>query len=261
VFKRQKLSFLVAMAGLLLPVLTAHEAVPAVNSKLLVFAAASLKTALDEMNGQWFGRTGKRVTISYAASSALAKQIEQGAPADIFVSADLAWMDYLEARKLIRAGTRSNLVGNSLVLIAPKGSSLRVNVEPGFPLRSLLGSGRLAMANTEAVPAGKYGKAALASLGLWDQVKDRIAQAENVRAALILVSRGEVPLGIVYQSDAISDPAVELVGTFPSSTHPAIIYPVAITANATSPDANAFIEELKSPRSRAMFEKQGFSPF
>lgn len=168
-------------------------------------------------------------------------------------------MDYLAQRKLIRAETRSDLVGNCLVLVAPKRSGLRVNVEAGFPLRSLLGSGRLAMANTDAVPAGKYGKAALASLGLWEQVKDRIAQAENVRAALVLVSRGEVPLGIVYQSDAISDPAVEPVGTFPSSTHPAIIYPVAITTDATSPDANAFIEELNSPCSRATFEQQGFS--
>jgi molybdate transport system substrate-binding protein len=170
-------------------------------------------------------------------------------------------MDYLAQRKLIRPESRSDLVGNRLVLIAPKGSGLRVNVEAGFPLPSLLGSGRLAMANTDAVPAGKYGKAALASLGVWDQVKDRVAQAENVRAALVLVSRGEAPLGIVYQSDAVSDPAVEPVGTFPSSTHPAIIYPVAITTDATSPDANAFIEELKSPRSRATFEKHGFSPF
>ena len=259
--KRDKFCLLLAMVALLLPALTAREAGSADNSRLVVFAAASLKTALDEINAQWFGRTGKRATISYAASSALAKQIEQGAPADIFVSADLAWMDYLAQRKLIRAETRSDLVGNRLVVVAPKGSGLRVNVEAGFPLRSLLGSGRLAMANTDAVPAGKYGKAALASLGLWEQVKDRIAQAENVRAALVLVSRGELPLGIVYQSDAISDPAVELVGTFPSSTHPAIIYPVAITTDTTSPDANAFIEELKSPRSRAIFEKQGFSPF
>ena len=258
---RHKFHLLLAMVAFFWPVLTASQAIPADNSKLVVFAAASLKTALDDINTQWFGRTGKRATISYAASSALAKQIEQGAPADIFVSADLAWMDYLEQRKLIRVETRSNLVGNRLVLVAPKGSGLRLNVEAGLPLRSLLGSGRLAMANTDAVPAGKYGKAALLSLGLWDQVKDRIAQAENVRAALVLVSRGEVPLGIVYQSDAVSDPGVELVGTFPSSTHPAIIYPVAITANSTSPAAVDFLEELKSARSRASFEKQGFSLF
>lgn len=258
--KRRKISLLLGVA-FLLPALIAREAASAENSKLVVFAAASLKTALDEINAQWFGRTGKRATISYAASSALAKQIEQGAPADIFVSADLAWMDYLAERKLIRPETRRDLVGNGLVLVAPKGSGLRVNVEAGFPLSSLLGSGRLAMANTDAVPAGRYGKAALLSLGVWNDVKDHIAQAENVRAALVLVSRGEAPLGIVYKSDAVSDPEVELVGTFPSSTHPAIIYPIAITTDAKSRDANAFFEELKSPQARATFERQGFAPF
>lgn len=231
------------------------------KGKLVVFAAASLKTALDDLNAQWFERTGKRAIISYGASSSLAKQIEQGAPADIFFSADLAWMDYLQERKLIRPESRSDLLGNQLVLVAPKNSSLRVSMEAGLPLRSLLGTGRLAMANTDAVPAGKYGKAALTALGLWEQVKDRTAQAENVRAALILVSRGEAPLGVVYRSDALSDPAVELVATFPSSTHPAIIYPIAITAHASSPDANEFLDELKSARARATFEQHGFSTF
>lgn len=259
--ERQKFRLLLVLLILLVPALTAREAWSGDNSKLVVFGAASLKTALDEINAQWLGTTGKSAAISYAASSALAKQIEQGAPADIFFSADLAWMDYLEQRNLIRVETRSDLVGNRLVLVAPKRSGLRVNVEPGLSLRSLLGSGRLAMANTDAVPAGKYGKAALVSLGVWDQVKDRIAQAENVRAALILVSRGEAPLGIVYRSDALSDPAVELVGTFASSTHPAIIYPIASTANATAPDAKVFLEKLKAPRSRAIFEKHGFSTF
>ncbi len=190
------------LCAALLALIYAGDARPAraEHPDVLVFAAASLKTALDEINAQWHERTGKRVTISYAASSALAKQIEQGAPADLFISADEDWMDYLAERKLIRPETRSDLVGNRLVLISSKGADLQVNIVPGFPLLSLLGQGRLAMANTEAVPAGKYGRAALEALGVWESVKGRIAQAENVRAALLLVSRGEAPLGIVYES-------------------------------------------------------------
>ncbi|OAF05786.1 molybdate ABC transporter substrate-binding protein [Bradyrhizobium centrolobii] len=227
---------------------------------LLVFAAASLKTVLDDVNAHWQANAGKRAVISYASSAALAKQIEQGAPADIFISADEDWMDYLAERKLIRPETRSDLVGNRLVLIAPKGADLHVDIIPGFPLPSLVGHGRLAMANTDAVPAGKYGRAALESLGVWDSVKDRIAQAENVRAALLLVSRGEAPLGIVYKSDAVSEPAVVTVGSFPESTHPRIIYPVAVVAGSTKPDAAAaFIDLLRSPEARSIFEKQGFT--
>ncbi|MFB9263718.1 molybdate ABC transporter substrate-binding protein [Bradyrhizobium erythrophlei] len=226
---------------------------------VLVFAAASLKSALDEINAQWHGRTGKRATISYASSPALAKQIEQGAPADLFISADEDWMDYLAERKLIRPETRSDLVGNRLVLVSSQGSDLQVNIAPGFPLLSLLGNGRLAMANTEAVPAGKYGRAALEALGVWESVKGSIAQAENVRAALLMVSRGEAPLGIVYESDAVSDPTVSRLGTFPESTHPRIAYPIAVTADSTKPAAFAFIEMLKTPEARAIFEKQGFT--
>jgi molybdate transport system substrate-binding protein len=226
---------------------------------VLVFAAASLKTALDEINAQWHERTGKRTAISYAASSALAKQIEQGAPADLFISADEDWMDYLAERKLIRLETRSDLVGNHLVLISSKGTDLQVNIAPGFPLLSLLGQGRLAMANTEAVPAGKYGRAALEALGVWESVKGRIAQAENVRAALLMVSRGEAPLGIVYESDAVSDPNVARLGTFPEKTHPHIAYPIAVTAGSTKPAAYAFVDMLKTPVARAIFEKQGFT--
>jgi molybdate transport system substrate-binding protein len=226
---------------------------------VLVFAAASLKTALDEINAQWHERTGKRTAISYAASSALAKQIEQGAPADLFISADEDWMDYLAERKLIRLETRSDLVGNRLVLISSKGTDLQVNIAPGFPLLSLLGQGRLAMANTEAVPAGKYGRAALEALGVWESVKGRIAQAENVRAALLMVSRGEAPLGIVYESDAVSDPNVARLGTFPENTHPRIAYPIAVTAGSTKPAAYAFVDMLKTPEARAIFEKQGFT--
>lgn len=226
---------------------------------VLVFAAASLKTALDEINAQWHERTGKHAAISYAASSALAKQIELGAPADLFISADEDWMDYLAQRKLIRPETRSDLVGNRLVLISSKGADLQVNIAPGFPLLSLLGQGRLAMANTDAVPAGKYGRAALEALGVWESVKGRIAQAENVRAALLMVSRGEAPLGIVYQSDAASDPNVSRSGTFPENTHPRIAYPIAVTTSSMKPAAGAFIDMLKTQEARTVFEKQGFT--
>jgi molybdate transport system substrate-binding protein len=247
-------------AALFLLVLSTFGNAPEAQSgKVLVFAAASLKTALDEINAQWQGRTGKRAVVSYAASSALAKQIEQGAPADIFISADLDWMEYLAERKLIRPETRSDLLSNRLVLIAPKGTNLQVDIKPGFPLASLLGQGHLALANTDAVPAGKYSKAALEMLGVWELVKGRIAQAENVRAALLLVSRGEAPLGIVYESDAVSDPSVVAVGILPDATHPRIIYPIALTSGSTSPDAGGFLDELKSPQARTIFEKQGFT--
>ncbi len=249
------------LCAALLALIYAGDARPAraEHPDVLVFAAASLKTALDEINAQWHERTGKRVTISYAASSALAKQIEQGAPADLFISADEDWMDYLAERKLIGPETRSDLVGNRLVLISSKGADLQVNIVPGFPLLSLLGQGRLAMANTEAVPAGKYGRAALDALGVWESVKGRIAQAENVRAALLLVSRGEAPLGIVYESDAVSDSNVARVGTFPENTHPRIAYPIAVTAGSTRPAVYAFVNMLKTPEARAIFEKQGFT--
>jgi len=247
-------------AALFLLVLSTFGNAPEAQSgKVLVFAAASLKTALDEINAQWQGRTGKRAVVSYAASSALAKQIEQGAPADIFISADLDWMEYLAERKLIRPETRSDLLSNRLVLIAPKGTNLQVEIKPGLPLASLLGQGHLALANTDAVPAGKYSKAALKALGVWEQVKGRIAQAENVRAALLLVSRGEAPLGIVYESDAVSDPSVVTVGILPDATHPRIIYPIALINGSTSPDAGGFLDELKSPQARTIFEKQGFT--
>src|SRR5262249_52138825 len=187
---------------------------------VVVFAAASLKNALDEVAAQWQRETGKKAVISYAASNTLIKQIEQGAPADMFISADLDWMDYGQQKDLIKPDTRSNLLGNRLVLVAPKDVTVAVNIQPGFDLAAALKRGRLAMGNVDAVPAGKYGKAALEKLGAWDGVKDRIAQSESVRAALVLVSRGEAPLGIVYQTDAASDPGVKIVGTFPENTHP-----------------------------------------
>jgi molybdate transport system substrate-binding protein len=226
---------------------------------VLVFAAASLKNALDEISAQWQRESGKKAAISYAASNTLIKQIEQGAPADIFISADLDWMDYGQQKGLIKPDTRSNLLGNRLVLVAPKDSNISANIQPGFDLAALLKGGRLAMGNVDAVPAGKYGKAALEKLGAWDGVKDKIAQAESVRAALLLVARGEAPLGIVYQTDAASDPTVKIVGTFPENTHPPIIYPVALTKDATGAEALAFLNFLRSAVARAAFERQGFT--
>jgi molybdate transport system substrate-binding protein len=226
---------------------------------VLVFAAASLKNALDNIAGQWQRESGKKTVISYAASNTLIKQIEQGAPADIFISADLDWMDYGQQKGLIKPDSRFNLLGNRLVLIAPKDANVSANIQPGFDLAALLKGGRLAMANVDAVPAGKYGKAALEKLGAWDGVKDKIAQAENVRAALVLVGRGEAPLGIVYQTDAASDPTVKIVGTFSENTHPPIIYPIALTKESTNPEAPAFLNHLRSPVARAAFERQGFT--
>jgi len=225
----------------------------------MVFAAASLKDALDAVNANWQKESGIKATISFAASSALAKQIEQGAPADIFVSADEDWMNYLADRKLIKPETRFDLVGNRLVLIAPKDSKLTATIASGFPLASLLGDGHLAMADTASVPAGKYGKAALEKLGVWDGIKDRIAQAENVRAALALVSRGEAPLGIVYSTDAAAEPGVKIVATFPAESHPPITYPAALTRESKNADAKSFLDFLRSARARTVFEKQGFS--
>ena len=226
---------------------------------VLVFAAASLKNALDAINAQWQKDTGKKATISYAASSALAKQIEQGAPAQLFISADLDWMDYLAGKNLIKPETRSNLLGNRIVLIAQKDKARPVEIKTAFDLAKILGDGRLSMANVDSVPAGKYGKAALEKLGVWTTVSGKIAQAENVRAALLLVSRGEAPVGIVYQTDAAADPNVAIIGTFPEDTHPPIIYPIALTANATHPDASAFLEYVRSAKAKPLFEPHGFS--
>lgn len=252
---RVGLCFVAALASV--PILARASA--AQDSDVVVFAAASLKTALDEISTAWQRDTGKKAIVSYAASSALARQIEQGAPADLFISADLDWMDYVEQRKLIKSDTRTNLLGNRIVLIAPKDSRVSARIEPGFALAALLGTGRLAMADTNAVPAGKYGKAALEALGVWNTVQDKVAQAENVRAALLLVSRGEAPLGIVYQTDAAADPNVRIIDAFPANTHPAIVYPVALTADSRNADAAALLTYLKSAKARPLFEKQGFT--
>jgi molybdate transport system substrate-binding protein len=229
------------------------------NRDVLVFAAASLKNALDDITTQYQRDTGKHVRVSLAASPALAKQIENGAPADIFISADLDWMDYLAQRNLIKPSTRRNLLGNKLVLIAPKDAAGQVKIEPGFPLAKLLAGGKLAMADTAAVPAGKYGKASLEKLGVWPSVAGQIAQAESVRAALALVARKEAPFGIVYQTDAAAEPNVKVMGVFPEDTHPPIIYPIALVEDSTNPDAAAFLAHLASPKARPFFEKQGFT--
>ena len=225
----------------------------------VIFAAASLKNALDAVNETWRKETGKKAVISYGASSALAKQIEQAAPAQMFISADLEWMNYLSARNLIKPDTRTSLLGNKIVLIAPKDKAQAVEIKPGFDLTRILGDGRLAMANVNSVPAGKYGKAALEKLGVWDTVSRKIAQAENVRAALLLVSRGEAPAGVVYQTDAAADPNVAIIGTFPEETHPPIIYPIALTANASHPDAAGFLDFIRSAKAKPLFEAQGFT--
>jgi molybdate transport system substrate-binding protein len=245
------IGFLAALAASTLP---AHAQS---GDATLVFAAASLKNALDAAVEDYSKTTGKAVTVSYAASSALAKQIEQGAPADVFFSADLDWMDHLQGKDLIAADSRVTLLGNEIVLVAPATSDVSVTIAPNFPLADALSGGKLAMALTASVPAGKYGKAALESLGVWDSVAASVAEAENVRAALALVSRGEAALGIVYATDAEADPGVKVVGTFPADSHPPILYPVALTKSA-KPDAGAFLDYLTSPAAKPHFEGQGF---
>jgi molybdate transport system substrate-binding protein len=228
-------------------------------AEVTVFAAASLKNALDDAIKLYEAKTGEKVVASYAASPALAKQIESGAPADIFFSADLDWMDYLEKKNLINAASRHTLLGNTLVLVAPKDSTVALPIEKNFALLQALGAdGKLAMARVDTVPAGKYGKAALTYLGVWERVAARVAQAENVRAALVLVAKGEAPLGIVYGTDAKSEPAVRVVGTFPEDSHPKILYPVALLASV-KPEARKFIDFLLSPEAAPSFEAQGFS--
>jgi molybdate transport system substrate-binding protein len=225
---------------------------------ILVFGAASLKDALDDIDAQYLRQSGKKVVVSYAASSALAKQIEAGAPADVFISADLDWMDYLAARKLIKPETRTNLLGNTLVLIAPASSPLKLTIAPNFPLAQTLGNERLALADPRAVPAGKYAAAALEKLGVWSSVAGKIAAAENVRATLLLVARGEAPLGIVYATDALADKSVKIVGEFPADSHPPVIYPIAAVAGSSNPAVAPYVDYLQGPGARTAFEKQGF---
>jgi len=229
------------------------------DKTITIFAAASMKNALDDVNAVFTKQSGVKVVASYAASSALAKQIENGAPADIFASADLDWMDYVEQKKLIKVNTRVSLLGNRLVLIAPKDSKIgNVAIGPGFDLAKLAGDGRIATGDVRAVPVGKYAKAALEKLGAWDAAEKKFAMTENVRAALLLVARGEAPLGIVYETDAKIEPSVKIVGTFPPDSHPAIIYPVAATVNA-KPETARYLNFMRSQSAKAVFEKYGFT--
>ncbi len=229
------------------------------NKTVTVFAAASLKNALDEVATRFLGATGNRVLISYAASSTLAKQVLAGAPADVFISADQAWMDHLEKNSAIASTSRQPLLSNALVVIAPQGSTAQLTLSEGFDLKPLLGDGRLAVAETTSVPAGKYAKAALEHFGAWQSLEPRLAQAPDVRAALALVARGEAPLGIVYASDAAAEPAVRVVATFPAASHPAIIYPIALTSEATSAEAARFVAFAAGIDAANIFARHGFT--
>jgi molybdate transport system substrate-binding protein len=236
----------------------AHSPASAQDKTITVFAAASMKNALDDIDAAYTAKTGVKVTASYAASSALAKQIEQGAPADVFVSADTDWMDYAIGKKNINEPTRVNLLGNSIVLIAPKDSKIdNVNIGQGFDLAKLAGDGKIATGDVKAVPVGKYAKAALEKLGAWQAAEPKFAMAESVRAALTLVARGEAVLGIVYSTDANVEPGVKIVGTFPADSHPAIIYPVAATTTA-KPETTDYLAFLRSTAAKTILEKYGF---
>jgi molybdate transport system substrate-binding protein len=249
---------LAALGGFL--AIAIHLPARAQNEGVTVFAAASLKTALDDVAAQWRKETGKTARISYAASGPLAKQIEAGAPADLFISADVPWMDYAAERKLIKAETRRNLLGNALVLVAPadsKAQPMETGVQTDF--NALLGrDGRLVMGDPRSVPAGAYAQKALTSLGLWDKVKERVAQTESVRATLLFVARGEAPLGIVYRSDAHAEPKVKVLGTFPESSHAPIVYPIAITTASSNPDAKVFYDYLATAAASAIFKRESF---
>jgi molybdate transport system substrate-binding protein len=234
------------------PVLAAAE-------EVTVFAAASMTNALAEIETGFEAATGHDLVVSLAGSSALARQIQQGAPADIFISASTDWMDRIEADGLIEPGARFDLLGNAIVLVAFGTEAAPVDLGPGTDLAGLLGEGRLAMALVDSVPAGIYGKAALESLGLWDDVEGQVAQAENVRAALAFVATGEAPYGIVYATDAAAEEAVTIVATFPPETHPPIVYPVADLASRDTPAEAAFLDYLRGSEARAVFERQGFT--
>jgi molybdate transport system substrate-binding protein len=222
-----------------------------------VYAAASLKNAFDDVGAAFTAKTGKQVHFNYGASSALARQIETGAPADVFVSADVDWMNEVAKKGLIVPESRRDLLTNHLALIAPADSTIRIRIGKGMPLAAALGDGRLAVAGPE-VPAGKYAKASLTSLGVWDSVSGKLAPAENVRSALLFVAQKESPLGIVYDTDARVEPKVKIVGLFPDDSHPPIIYPAALVAHAPSPDAAAFLKFLSGPQAAAVFRKYAF---
>jgi molybdate transport system substrate-binding protein len=248
----RRLGFLV---GLLLGMSAGAQAA---ERALTVYAAASLTNALQDVGNDFRAVHGEAVKFNFASSSLLARQIEAGAEADIFFSADVPWMDYLDEKRLLRAGSRRDVLSNSLVLIAPHDARVRLKIVPGFALAAALGSGKLALADPDTVPAGRYAKAALTKLGAWDAVAGKLAPAENVRAALSYVARGEAPLGIVYATDAKLEPKVKIVDTFPAGSHPPIVYPVALTARAKSAEAKAFVAYIFSEKGAAVFTRYGF---
>jgi molybdate transport system substrate-binding protein len=229
-------------------------------ASVTVFAAASLKNSLDAVDAAYTARTGAAVRVSYAASSALARQIEQGAPAEVFISADTDWMDYAVKRDLLRPASRIDLLTNHLALIAPRSSSAELRIRPGFALANALGpGGRLAMAGSD-VPAGRYGRQALTAMHVWNQLAPKVVYGDSVRAALAFVSRGEAPFGVVYDTDAKVDPGVRIVDLFPEASHPRIIYPAALTRHAQGAGAQAYLDFLKGPQAAAIFRRFGFVP-
>lgn len=243
----------------LIPALVFFSVVSAAADEVTVFAAASLTNALNEA-GQAFEQKEKHMArFSFASSSTLAKQIENGAPANLFLSADLDWMDYLDQRKLIADGSRTDLLGNRLVLIAPGNSPLTVDLKPGIDLAGLLAGGLLATGDPDHVPAGKYARAALEKLGAWKGIESRIARSDSVRAALALVERAECPLGIVYATDAAASPKVKVAGVFPVDSYPPIVYPAALVKGKDIPAARRLLEFLKTAEAKTIFEKHGFT--
>jgi len=256
--RRTFVAFAAAMAAFAATALGAppSRAQPS-GAPVTVFAAASLKNAMDDVITAFSARSHVAARASYGASSALARQIEQGAPADVFVSADADWMDYVAKRNLIAPGSRRDLLSNHLALIAPADSPVVLRIAPGMPLAAALGSGRLAIAGPD-VPAGRYGQASLTALGVWPSVQDKLARAESVRAALAFVARGETPLGIVYDTDAKVEPKVRIVGLFPDGSHSPIVYPAAVVSSSQNPGAAVFMRFLQGRESAAIFHRYGF---
>jgi molybdate transport system substrate-binding protein len=246
---------LLAMPGLPVPVFAADTD----SGPITVFAAASLTNALQDLGDAFTKETSIAVKFSFAASSALARQIENGAPADVFFSADLEWMDYLQTRNLIQQRSRHDLLGNRLVLIAPVDSKIELKIGPNFPLAAALRKGRLATGDPDSVPVGRYAQSALTTLGVWKDTQDRLVRADSVRSALAFVDRGEAPLGIVYETDARVDKNVRVVGIFPDDSHPPIVYPIALTT-AAKPNAAKFVAYVRGPAGDVAFKAYGFTP-
>jgi len=235
----------------------AHSAPPASSQPVLVFAAASLTNALDQLSADYQATSGQRVTLSYASSATLARQIAAGANAAVFISADEEWMNYLQSRALIASSSRVNLLGNTLVLIAPASSAVQLSIHSHFDLLAALGTGRLALADPESVPAGRYARAALSTLGVWDTVAGRLVTADSVRTALAFVAQGEAPVGVVYRTDALVEPRVRILDTFPAGTHAPIVYPAALCVGASA-TAGQFLAYLQGTNARRVFQRYGF---